>query len=97
MKPCHRAIGDRHSNDRRSERSAGKPAVTQGAPDEPGQEAYLQTAGREKVNRSGFAKKLLEGRTCFRSGPKDHALYRLCDFGVVFQSRLQSIEDSVAG
>jgi hypothetical protein len=57
----------------------------------------LQTAGREKVNRSSLPKKLFEGRTCFRSSPKNHALYRLRDFRVVFQSSLQSIQYSVTG
>ena len=48
------------------------------------------------MNRSGVPEKPFERRACLRSGPKDHALDRLRDLRVVFQSRLQSLQDSVA-
>src|ERR1700724_768178 len=45
---------------------------------------------------SSFLEKSFQGRACFRSGAEDHPLDRLCDFHVVFQTRLQSLQDSVA-
>ena len=49
------------------------------------------------MNRSGVPEKFFERRACFCSGAKDHSLDRLRDFHVVFQSLLQSLQDSVAG
>src|ERR1700676_1169116 len=49
------------------------------------------------MNRSSLLEKPFQSRVRFRSGAKDHSLDRLCDFDVVFQTRLQSLEHPVAG
>jgi hypothetical protein len=49
------------------------------------------------MNRSRLLKKPFQSRARFRSGAEDHSLDRLCDFDVVFQTRLQSLQDPVPG
>ena len=73
-----------------------EPEVTPAIPGDSSQKADLQPAGREQMNCSSLLEKPFQRRACFRSGAEDHSLDRLRDFHVVFQTRLQSLQDPVA-
>src|ERR1700737_3938576 len=95
IKSSYCAVTEHNWQNPKSQPTAWQANITYAIPREPGEEAHLQTAGREKVDRTGILEQFLQLWTCFRPRAKHHSLNRLRHLRVVLQPLLQNVREPV--